>query len=292
MTKKWLNNFDIKVNYNLKNLSWFKIGGTAQYFYMPTSVADLQNLLTQLPADINITVLGAGSNILITQGVVKGLVIKLNYLNNIVVLNSNTLLAEAGVSNLTLANFAASNNITGLEFLSGIPGSIGGGIAMNAGAFGSEFKDIVKDVTILTRNAQLQTISNQQMGFSYRANALKNFAIFITASININLGNKLQIDTKMAEIKQMRLQNQPNKVLTGGSTFANPTGYKAWELIDKAGLRGFTVGGAKFSEKHCNFIVNFNNASFNDVYTLITTAQQQVYKLFNIKLKPEIKIIQ
>ncbi len=283
-------------NYPLKNLSWFKIGGIAQYFFSPFDLDDLTMFLKNAPQDINIHILGAGSNTLIAEGLIKGVVIRLNNFNKLTLIGNNKIFAEAGVMNLSVANFALNtkdNNLSGgFEFLSGIPGSIGGAIAMNAGAFGRDLSNICLEVSALDREANIMTLTKEDIGFIYRGNNLQKQLIFISAILQGYSDTRDKILNEMNHIKYKREYDQPKKVLTGGSTFANPEGCKAWELLDKVGLRGYKIGDASFSDKHCNFIINHGKATFRDIDNLISEAKARVKREFNIDLKQEIKYLQ
>ncbi|XWO13841.1 UDP-N-acetylenolpyruvoylglucosamine reductase [Candidatus Hepatincola sp. Pdp] len=282
-----------RVNYNhsLKNLNWFKVGGEADAFFIPQDTKDLQLFLKNKPQDVAFFVVGAGSNILIRDGGFKGVVIKLSNLNKMSKVADYEIYTEAGCLNISVANFAKDLQIGGLEFLSGIPGSIGGAITMNAGAFAYEFKDVCTTVNALNLQGELVNFTNEEMGFSYRQNSLEEPYIFIGANLQGQAKDEDEILIAMEKIKESREESQPKKVLTGGSTFTNPKGFKAWELIDRAGLRGYSIGGASFSEKHCNFIINDGSATAADIENLISYAIKKVAEKFNILLHPEIKII-
>ncbi len=295
----------LKCNYPLKNLNWFKVGGVAEYFFSPLNIEDLIFFLKNKPKNKPITILGAGSNVLINDDGIKGFVVKLNNFNNSYFLEDGKIFAEAGTLNISVSNLALKGfknkkgNIKiqgGFEFLSGIPGGIGGAITMNAGAFGREFCDICVSVKALSLNGDIIDLSNKNLGFSYRKNSLQESLIFISAIMQGYDDSSDIVKEKIQIIKQSREDNQPKKVLTGGSTFANPTennpqAYKAWQLIDMVGLRGYNIGDAGFSEKHCNFIINYGNATASDIKTLIIEAKSRVKNQFNIDLYQEIKFI-
>lgn len=289
-----------KKNYPLKNLNWFKVGGEAEFFFSPADLDDLVFFLKNRPNNIPLNILGAGSNLLIKDEGVAGFVLKLTNLNDIYFLDNGNLFAETGVLNISVSNLALrgfnGNSQGGFEFLSGIPGSIGGAIAMNAGAFGREFCDICVSVKALTLNGDIVELSKEDMGFSYRKNSIKEPLIFISAVMKGYNDDTEIVKSKIQEIKLARETNQPKKVLTGGSTFANPTEnnpekYKAWQLIDMVGLRGYKIGNAGFSEKHCNFIINYGNSTSKDIEELIIEAKKRVKEKFNIDLHQEIKFI-
>ncbi|MFL1781350.1 UDP-N-acetylmuramate dehydrogenase [Candidatus Hepatincolaceae symbiont of Richtersius coronifer] len=316
-------------DFPLKNLNWFKVGGKAQYFYSPYDSKELkgflQNANNGLLKYLPIYIIGAGSNVLIRDKGIKGIVIKLNNFTGITLSKSfkatDTLEAdafylevEAGTLNISVANFAYNNSIGGLEFLSGIPGTIGGGIAMNAGAFGREYKDILVETKAIDYEGNHHTFKLRDLKLSYRDNGLlhevnaegpstqvkKRNLIFTSALIKGYFKDSSLILQEMSYIKKTREINQPSKVRTGGSTFANPEKgnlnkeyytLKAWQLIDKAGLRGYSVGGAKISDLHCNFIINYNNATASDIEKLINKVIKTVKDKFQIVLTTEIKIL-
>ncbi len=296
LSKNFINKFNIKEQQSLKNLNWFKVGGVAEYFFSPKDLLQLKDFLKHLPKDINITILGAGSNVLIRDGGIDGVVIKLTHLNSIKLDVGGVVKAQSGALNLSVANFALEKSLSGLEFLSGIPGSLGGGLAMNAGAFEKEFKDVVISCKAITLKGEEIELLNSDMGFKYRENSLKEQVIFTSVLLHGVRDDAVNIENKMKEIALKREETQPKKVLTGGSTFANPNNadknaLKAWQLIDKAGLRGHIIGGASFAEKHCNFIINHNNATSRDIEDLILLAQSKVKEQFGVDLKSEIKIL-
>ncbi len=276
---------------SVKKFSWFKVGGIAKYVFSPDNIEDLAFFLQNKPVDLKIYTIGAGSNLLIPDKVLDLCIIRLNNFNKINLINDQLIECEAGVINSYLCMFALNNQLGGFEFASGIPGSIGGGVAMNAGAFGSEFANIVHKVYALDYNGNQLEFNNKEMGFGYRKNSMSSAVIFYKVVLNTFITTKEEINNKLYNIKLLRESNQPKKVLTGGSTFANPLNHKAWELIDKVGLRGYRIGGAKYSEKHCNFIINDQNACYEDIKNLILEAKKRVKAEYNIDLHTEIKIL-
>lgn len=283
-------------NFPLNKTNWFNVGGEAEIFYKPEDLEDLSFFLKNVSKDINITVLGVGSNIIIRDGGIDGVVIKLgrNFTTiNYSLLDDNDVLLNvgAGCLNYNLAYFCLENEISGLEFLVGIPGSIGGGIAMNAGAYGSEFKDFITYVQAVNLEGEIKSISNSDMRFSYRSNGLSEQHIFTQASFLLKKKNKSLIKEKMDEIINKREQTQPIKEKTTGSTFANPQGYHAWKLIDEAGLRGAKIGGAQMSLKHCNFMINLGDATANDLESLGEHVKKKVYEHSGVNLNWEVKIL-
>ncbi|MBN8523314.1 MAG: UDP-N-acetylmuramate dehydrogenase [Rickettsiales bacterium] len=282
-----------KQNYNLKHLTWLKVGGDADIFFKPEDIEDLKTFLKENNNRFPITVIGAGSNLIIRDKGVEGIVIKLGRnFTDIQFIDNNLIVAGAGCLNSNLAKFCLVNSITGFEFLIGIPGTVGGGVAMNAGSYGREFKDIVASVEVLDPEGNLIIVPVDRIGFSYRTNSLPKDLIFTRVFFQAkNKEDTNKIKQKMDEISAIRSSSQPVSEKTGGSTFANPEGFKAWELIDKAGLRGVRVGGACMSEMHCNFMINANNATATDMENLGELVKQKVKENSGIELQWEIKRI-
>jgi len=282
-----------KQNYNLKHLTWLKVGGDADIFFKPEDIEDLKTFLKENNNRFPITVIGAGSNLIIRDKGVEGIVIKLGRnFTDIQFIDNNLIVAGAGCLNSNLSKFCLVNSITGFEFLIGIPGTVGGGVAMNAGSYGREFKDIVASVEVLDTEGNLIIIPVDRIGFSYRTNSLPKDLIFTRVFFQAkNKEDPNKIKQKMDEISAIRSSSQPVSEKTGGSTFANPEGFKAWELIDKAGLRGVRVGGACMSEMHCNFMINANNATATDMENLGELVKQKVKENSGIELQWEIKRI-
>lgn len=310
---------EYRKNFLISKLTWMKVGGKCDFFFKPQSVEDLGLFLKNINDKNNIFVIGAGSNIIIRDGGIRGVVIKLgrNFANIDVVNDKKTNSASengvhissqlsglknatfidvgAGCLNYNLAQFCLQNAIPGFEFLIGIPGTIGGGIAMNAGAYGKEFADIVHKVYAMDYYGNMHIFSNEEIGFHYRANMLLKKLVFIKAKLfvpNLN-GCKATILRKMKDIQDKRINTQPIYSKTCGSTFTNPQNYsfKAWELVDRVGMRGFELGGAQVSTKHSNFLINKNQASASDVESLILLIQSKVREQTGIHLHKEIKII-
>lgn len=282
-----------KQNYNLKHLTWLKVGGDADIFFKPEDIEDLKTFLKENNNRFPITVIGAGSNLIIRDKGVEGIVIKLGRnFTDIQFIDNNLIVAGAGCLNSNLAKFCLVNSIAGFEFLIGIPGTVGGGVAMNAGSYGREFKNIVASVEVLDTEGNLIIIPVDRIGFSYRTNSLPKDLIFTRVFFQAkNKEDPNKIKQKMDEISAIRSSSQPVSEKTGGSTFANPEGFKAWELIDKAGVRGVRVGGACMSEMHCNFMINDNNATATDMENLGELVKQKVKENSGIELQWEIKRI-
>ena len=275
------------VNADIASASWFKVGGPAEVLYEPADEMDLLDFMVNLDPVIPTLVIGASSNILIRDGGIRGVVIKLgNYFKGIKLLN-NQLLVGAYIHNMMLAKYANNNDFLGYDFLSGIPGTLGGSIKMNAGCYGKEMSDIVIKVKVIDRFSGSSLMSVKDLNLKYRESNLPNEAIIVSAYLKVN--KKTNYDANIiVDIKNKRLKSQPITELTGGSTFKNPPGYKAWELIDKAGCRGLSIGGAKVSEMHTNFIINFNNATAKDIETLGNVVREKVFNNSGITLDWEV----
>jgi len=277
---------------NIGRLTWFGVGGLAEWLFEPEDTEDLIHLLKNCPREIPINVLGAGSNTLIRDGGVNGITIKLSgFFRQIKLNGSNSITVGAGASDAEVARFAAKNEISGLEFLIGIPGTIGGGIIMNAGANGNEFKNILKKASAVDRNGIQHVVSAKDLNMEYRKTQIPSDWIFTKAEFFGPKGNMGEIRQKLKNNLKHRAEAQPLGKRTGGSTFANPEGHKAWKLIDEAGCRGLKVGKAEVSEKHCNFLINNGGATAADIEKLGIEIFQRVQRRSGIKLRWEIKRI-
>ena len=287
---------ELKFDYNLKKLNWFNIGGDAKVFFKPDNLDDLVTFLKTFGKSEKIFVLGAGSNILITDNKFDGFVVKLGKnFSNISLLPNNIIVAGSAVSDKNLSNFAMENNIGGFEFLSCIPGTIGGGLRINSGCFGKEFKDILLSVQVIDRKGVIKTIPSSKIKFGYRHSPLDKDLIFLSASFQGKKKNREEINKEINKLKEEKNRRQPSRIKTGGSTFKNPinqTDIKVWELIKNSISTTKSFGDAKISEKHCNFLVNSKNAKFEDMMKLINFIKSEVEKKKNIKLETEIEIIE
>jgi UDP-N-acetylmuramate dehydrogenase len=275
----------------LAPLSWFRAGGPAEVLFKPADIGDLTAFLTARPADIPVTVLGVGSNLLIRDGGVKGVVIRLGKAFADVTVQGDIIFAGAGALDTTVALAAAEAGLGGLEFLSGIPGTIGGGLRMNAGAYGREFRDVLLAATAIDGTGQHFEITGAEMGLSYRHCDAPEDWIFLHATLSATPADPAAIYASMAEIKAKREESQPIRTRTGGSTFANPPGAKAWELIDRAGCRGLTRGAAMVSDLHTNFLVNLGGATAADIEGLGEEVRRRVFEMSGIRLEWEIRRI-
>ena len=287
---------NIKINYDLKKNSWFNIGGKAEVFYKADNLPDLIKLIHTLNNKKKIFVLGAGSNTLISDNLFRGVVIKLNNnFGNISLLDEDIIIAGASALDRSLSKFAIDHELSGFEFLSCIPGTVGGGIKMNAGCFGREIKDILLSIQVLDYFGNVRTIMKKDINFSYRSNNLPDDLIFLSASFKGIKGKKKDIEKLTNYLKTKKEKNQPTRVKTCGSTFKNPikqTNKKVWELIQYSIPQQKCIGGACISEKHRNFLINKNNASFKDMKNLIEYIEKTVFKKTGIKIEKEIKILE
>jgi UDP-N-acetylmuramate dehydrogenase len=275
-------------NQALGEFTWFRVGGPAQAFFMPDNEDDLAYFLRNLPADIPVTAIGAGSNLIVRDGGVPGVVVRLGRgFNDIKTEDSLRVASGTAMLDVMVARAAQNAGIAGLAFLSGIPGTIGGALRMNGGAYGGETKDVLVEARGLDRQGHVRSFSNAEMGFSYRHCGVPDDVIFTAAVFQGRPGNPEQIAAEMAAIKNKREKTQPRN-RTGGSTFKNPPGHSAWKLVDEAGCRGLTVGGAQVSELHSNFLINLGGASAADIETLGETVRARVKAHCGIELEWEI----
>jgi len=287
---------NLKINYDIKKKNWFNIGGKTKLFFKAENLIELKNFIKKINKEKKIFVLGAGSNILFTDETYDGVVIKLSKnFNNISKLSEEIIVAGSAVTDRALSEFAMENNLSGFEFLSCIPGTVGGGIKMNAGCFGSEFKDILLSVQAINKNGQIITIPSNKITFKYRNNNLSHDLIFLSASFKGKKSNKASIQSLMKKYKEQKETSQPTKIKTSGSTFKNPitqTDKKVWELIKQSIPLNTSFGDARISDKHCNFFVNKGNASFKDMKNLIKFVSNKVLENTGITIETEIKIIE
>ncbi len=282
-------------NYDLKNTNWFNIGGKAKVYFKPEGLNELAKFLKKFGEEEKIVILGAGSNILLNDGLFNGVVIKLGKkFSNISLLDNQTIIAGSAISDKKLSEFAADNNISGFEFLSCIPGTVGGGLRMNSGCFNREFKDIVLSVQAIDKSGKIITIPSSKIKFEYRKTNLERDLIFLSASLKGDIGIKEKIFQNIKKLKAKKNEAQPTKIKTGGSTFKNPinqTDKKVWELIKKSVPLDTKFGDAYISQKHCNFFINKNNASFQDMKKLIDFVKNNVKLKTGIDLETEIEIL-
>ena len=295
--KKFAQNIESKIffDYDVKHLNWFNIGGKTQIFFKPESLKDLKEFLKLYKKRGKIFILGAGSNILFSDKLFEGVVIKLGKnFNKISKLAEDKIIAGSIVIDRVLSDFARENAISGFEFLSCIPGTVGGGLRMNSGCYGSEFKDIVLSVQAIDYKGNIITIPSKKIKFNYRESDLSNDLLFLSASFRGKKSNIQDISNKIQKFKKEKETSQPSKIKTGGSTFKNPINYtkhKVWELIKQSVPENTKFGDAFISSHHANFFVNKKEAKFHDMMMLIDYVKEQVKQKFNISLELEIKII-
>ena len=287
---------EIHFEYDLKKLNWFNIGGKAKIFFKANSLKGLIDFLKVYKKRGKIFVLGAGSNVLITDGIYSGAVIKLGKsFQNLTIFNKNMINAGCGVTQKKLSEFSMENNISGMEFLSCIPGSVGGGIRMNSGCFEREFKDILISIQCIDQDGSLKMINRENIKFEYRGSDLSKDLIFLSATFKGIKEDQNSIQSNMLKMKHQKKNAQPTKVKTGGSTFKNPkdqTEKKAWELIRESVPNSLNFGDAAISKKHANFFVNKKDASFNDMKKLISTVRDKVFKKTGVRINTEIIIVE
>ncbi len=270
-------------------MTWFRVGGPAEVLFRPADDADLADFLAATTQDIPITVIGVGSNLLVRDGGIPGVTIRLGRGFAEIAPEDDWISAGAGALDLNVALTAVEAGIAGLEFLSGIPGTVGGGFRTNAGSYGSEFKDALVAADAVDRNGAIHHVTGAELGFSYRHSAAPPDWIFTRAIFRGTPDDRAAIAQRLAEIRAAREASQPIRERTGGSTFANPPGHQAWQLIDGAGCRGRARGAAMVSQKHTNFLINTGNATAADIEGLGEEVRQRVYDRFGIRLEWEIR---
>jgi UDP-N-acetylmuramate dehydrogenase len=270
--------------------TWFRTGGPAEVLFRPADVEDLASFLAALPADVPVMVLGVGSNLLVRDGGVKGVVIRLMRGFTAITVEGHDVVSGAGALDLNVALTARDHGLAGLEFLSGIPGTIGGAVAMNGGAYGGELAQVLVSAEAVDRSGGIHRVEAADLGFSYRHSTAPADWIFTSARLRATPGDQLAIARRIAEIDAARTESQPRS-RTGGSTFVNPPSHKAWELIDGAGCRGLRIGDAQVSEKHCNFLINLGTATAADIEALGEEVRRRVLAHSGVRLEWEIRRI-
>jgi UDP-N-acetylmuramate dehydrogenase len=282
----------LMANQSLTELTWFRVGGPAQVLFTPADEDDLAYFLAHLPGELAVCVVGVGSNLIVRDGGMPGVVIRLSARGfGETVAEGDIVRAGAAALDKRVAETAAAAGVSGLEFLYGIPGSIGGALRMNAGANGVETKDVLIEATGLGRDGNKHVFSNADMKFTYRNSGVDGPVIFTSARFRGQVGPSAAIRERMNQVQNHRETAQPIREKTGGSTFKNPPGQSAWKLIDAAGCRGLRVGGAQVSEMHCNFLINTGNASSHDIETLGEAVRARVKEHCGVELDWEIKRI-
>lgn len=284
---------NVRLHEPMKKHTTFRIGGPADYYLCPHSTEELQKILQICRENkLEFFILGNGSNLLVSDKGYRGVVIQLWKNFSDIETEDNTITVKAGALLSKVAAEALEESLTGMEFASGIPGTMGGAVMMNAGAYGGEMKDIIREVTVLTREGELLTLSKEEMNFGYRTSVVKEKGyVVISAELQLRKGDREEIRKVMDELKERRVTKQPLDMPSAGSTFKRPEGYFAGKLIMDAGLRGFSVGGAQISEKHCGFVVNKGDATAADVLGLIKEVQKRVQEKFGVALEPEVKFL-
>ncbi len=274
-----------------RHTSW-KTGGNAEYFYEPVDIEDLSEFISHLPEEMTVTWVGLGSNLLVRDGGLPGVVISVvGVLSELEFINGNELRIGAGVTCAKASRFAAKQALAGIEFLASIPGSIGGALAMNAGAYGGEIWRYVKQVETINRKGERKTYSKDQFNIGYRSVSLANDEWFVSCVLQLDITNKDEIEKNIKQLLSERAAAQPLGQHSCGSVFRNPENNHAAKLIDSCGLKGIQIGGAAVSEKHANFIINTGDATSLDIESLIELVQAKVYEKHAIKLIPEVRII-
>ncbi|MGB0681669.1 MAG: UDP-N-acetylmuramate dehydrogenase [Magnetovibrionaceae bacterium] len=275
----------------LGQLTWFRTGGPAEVLFEPANEDDLAGFMRDRPRDVKLTILGLGSNVLVRDGGVPGVVVHLGPAFEKISVSGETITAGAAARDVKVAARARDASLTGLEFLRGIPGSIGGALMMNAGAYGDEIADVLVSARRVELDGSVSELSLDDLGFAYRHSKTPRGSIYTSATFKATKGDKQAISARMKEIQKERGLSQPVNTRTGGSTFANPPGQKAWELIDRAGCRGLERGAAQVSEKHCNFLINRGGARSDDLEQLAEIVRRRVYETSGISLHMEIRLL-
>ena len=282
----------ISFNENLSKLSWFNLGGPAKVLFRPNSLQELSLFLKEIKGIKKIKVLGIGSNTLIRDGGFDGIIIKFgNSFSHLSLFNSYTIIAGASALDKNVSNFALKNSISGFEFMSCIPGTIGGAVRMNSGCYGDDISKILISVQVMDFDGNVKAIQSSDIKFYYRGSSLDDNLIIISATLRGKKDNNLNVQQKINSFMKEKKNTQPSKIKTCGSTFKNPENQKAWKLIKDSGCVGMAVGDAQISEKHCNFFVNKGNAKSKDLEQLINQVQSKVLEKTGINLELELQII-
>jgi UDP-N-acetylmuramate dehydrogenase len=275
-------------NAPLDSITWFRTGGPAEILFRPSDMNDLTAFCSELPADIDVTVLGLGSNALIRDGGLPGVTIHLGRAFSEIAFNREIITAGAGTLDVAIARAGRDRSIAGLEFLSGIPGTIGGALRMNAGAYGREMAEVVISARAIDRTGKIHNLAKDDFNFAYRHCEINESWIFVSVCLAGKVGKMAEIDLRMTEIARDRKSSQPVQARTGGSTFKNPKGAKAWELIDASGCRGLAIGSAAVSEQHCNFLINKGDATAAQLEALGEEVRRRVEAHSGVLLEWEI----
>ncbi len=279
---------DTRASAPLADFIWFRCGGHADLLFRPADVADLAEALAGLPQEVPVFPVGVGSNLIVRDGGVRGLTVRLPKAFAEVAVEGRRIRAGAAAMGITVASAARDAGLAGLEFLRGIPGTVGGAVAMNAGAYGREVADILVEARLVLRDGRIETWPRARLGFGYRESAVPDGAVVVEALFEGRPGDPATITAEMDRIAAEREASQPLRSRTGGSTFRNPPGMKAWELIDRAGCRGLRLGGAQVSEKHANFLLNTGTATASDIEALGEEVRARVKAATGVDLRWEI----
>lgn len=281
----------VKTEEPMKNHTTFRVGGPAEFFVMPRSAEEVKKVIDLCRREsFPYYIIGNGSNLLVSDQGYRGVVLQIYKEMSYIEIEENVVVAQAGALLSAIANKALENGLTGFEFAAGIPGTLGGACVMNAGAYGGEMKDVLEEVTVLTEEGEVLTIPKENLELGYRTSIIaRKGYIVLEARIQLREGEKEAIKSLMEELKDKRVSKQPLEYPSAGSTFKRPEGYFAGKLIQDAGLRGFSVGGAQVSEKHCGFVINRENATAADVAELMRQVSARVEEEFGVKLEPEVK---
>lgn len=284
---------NIKYDEPMKYHTSFKVGGKADIYLEPENIDELTKFICYLKENkIPYFLFGNGTNLLVSDEGIRGAVIRLGDKMSSIKIEGERIIAECGALLSVVSKLAAEHSLSGLEFGSGIPGSVGGAVTMNAGAYDMEIKDVVEKVEVLDSDLQLNVLNNKQMAFGYRRSIISNNKyIVIKSFFKLKKANSFDIKRKMEELTEKRQTKQPINFPSAGSVFKRPEGYFAGKLVEDAGLKGFTIGDAQISEKHCGFIINKGNATAKDIYNIIAHVQRTVYERFGVKLETEVKIL-
>jgi UDP-N-acetylmuramate dehydrogenase len=278
-------------NVPMAPITWFRVGGPAEVMFRPADPEDLMQFLAAKPADVPVTVLGVGSNVLVRDGGIPGVVIRLGRAFATIAAERWEIVAGAAALDANVARVARDTGVAGLEFLFGIPGTIGGALRMNAGAFGREMRDVLVAAEVVTASGDRRTLGLGDLGLEYRRCGVSEDWIFISARLHGSPDDSVAIASRMEAMRDTRDRTQPTRSRTGGSTFANPPGSKAWRLIEEAGCRGLRRGGAEVSERHCNFLINAGSATAADLEALGEEIRQRVFDASGVQLDWEIRRI-
>ncbi len=292
--KKSISDDEMRIMFDepMKNHTTFRIGGCARCLIMPKSISEIKDILSVIKDNgLKFFIMGNGSNLLVSDEGIEGVVIKLDRCFSDISVNDNVIRAQSGALLSKIANTALDNSLCGFEFAAGIPGTLGGALKMNAGAYGGEMKDVVKNATLMDTDGNIFTMGSDELGFGYRHSNITDDMIVLEAEIELALGDKVNIKETMQELSFKRKDKQPLEFPSAGSTFKRPEGYFAAKLIEDAGLKGYSVGGAKVSEKHSGFVINTGDATCDDVLKLISHIKNTVMEKFGVELSEEVKII-